>query len=62
MQLDIYFWLGLALNNASSFGITYTTINKYYESFAAVFLIQSFHTNNFPAIASGLFQKKIRGC
>ena len=45
--MDIYFGLDLALNNASPFGITIRLINKCYESFAAVFLIQSFHTNDF---------------
>ena len=47
MQLDIYFELGLALNNAFSSGIIIRLINKCYESFAAVLLIKSFHTNNF---------------
>ena len=47
MQLDNYFGLGRALNNASSFGVAIQLIDKCYESFAAVFLLQSFHTNNF---------------
>ena len=40
MQLYIYFGLGLALNNASSFVFTIQLINKCSQKFAAVFLIE----------------------
>ena len=45
--MDIYSGLGLALNSASSFNIIMPLINKCYESFAGMILIQSFHANNF---------------
>ena len=47
-QLDIYFGLGQAFNNISSFGITvrhFTEVLK--ESFATVILIEIFETYNF---------------
>ena len=40
------FWVCLALNNASSFGITVRLINKCYKILLLCF-IQSFHTSNF---------------
>ena len=49
------FGLGLALNNASSLGITIRLINICYESFAALFLILTIFLASNELIFDGLY-------